>query len=159
MCICVTVRPLSPPPPLMTLATRRPPGRLRSESPEFPPGSQLFPGFTCGRPCSGGAAEQVQRRSGDYAAGGAAPRTGLAIKNHRRGYKVLSGAQLGARTFPKILVVTYMLCLLSHQCLLFSPCHETPNGLSSHQSCLPFFPVTATHPLSPSHPSRLLVPV
>jgi len=35
--VCVTARPLSPPLPLMTLATRRPPGRRRSEFPEFPP--------------------------------------------------------------------------------------------------------------------------
>jgi len=33
----VTARPLSPPRPLMTLVTTRPPGRRRSESPEFPP--------------------------------------------------------------------------------------------------------------------------
>jgi len=65
----VTARPLSPPLPLMTLATTRPPGRRRSESPEFPP----VP--TCRRPCIRGASAQVHRWSGNDAAGSAAPRT------------------------------------------------------------------------------------
>jgi len=61
--IAVTARPLSPPPPLMTLATRHPPGRRRSESPAFPPVPSLPPSLPAAAPvseacqsrCSGGA--------------------------------------------------------------------------------------------------------
>jgi len=68
----VTARPLSPPPPLMTLATRRPPGRRRSESPEFAPVPSCSRSLPAAAPgsealqsrCSGGAimTRQAARR-------------------------------------------------------------------------------------------------
>jgi len=54
----VTVRPLSPPPPLMTLATRRPPGRRRSESPVFAP----VPSCSRDLPAAAPVAEARQNR-------------------------------------------------------------------------------------------------
>jgi len=65
------VRPLSPPPPLMTVATRRPPGRRRSESPEFPPVPSCSRDLPAAAPVT-----EARRRSGNDATGGAAPRTG-----------------------------------------------------------------------------------
>jgi len=45
--------------------------------PGVPPDSQRVPRFACGRPCSRGAAEQVQRQRTNDAAVGEAPRTGF----------------------------------------------------------------------------------
>jgi len=68
--ITVTVHPLSPPPPLMTLTTRRPQGRRRSESPEVPPVPSCSRDLPAAAACSWGTAEQVQRQRINDAAGG-----------------------------------------------------------------------------------------
>jgi len=70
-------------------------GQTEVGVPGVRPGSQLFPGVTCGHPCSGGVAEQVQRQRINDAAGASHQ---VPIKNQRWGYKDLSGAQLGAGT-------------------------------------------------------------